>query len=110
MKWYGSIGFAVQAEVDPINHPSVYRNMIVEKHYYGDVMQNARRYESAQSINDNLRVDAKISVIANPYLTDNLGNIAYITWLKSKWKVSTVSYEYPRITLTLGGIYNGKTA
>ena len=110
MKWYGSIGFAIQAEVDPINHPSVYKSQIVEKHYYGDVLQNGRRYENSQVINDNMRVDAKISLIADPYMTDHLGDITYVSWLKSKWRVSNVAFEYPRITLTLGGLYNGQVA
>lgn len=110
MKWHGVVGFAVQEEYDPENHPSVYKNAITERKYYGDVLQNSRRWATAQTLNDNLEVNTRISIISDSYLTDHIGNIVYIEWMKSKWKVTNADYKYPRIDLTLGGVYNGKTS
>lgn len=105
-KWYGQIGFSIQKESDPVNHPSVYTSEITERNYYGDVIKKSRHWQSSENLNDNLTISAQISVISNSFMTDNIGNIVYVTWLGNKWKVSDVEYEWPRITLTLGAIYN----
>ena len=47
-KWYGSIGFAEQVEIEP----GIWDSGIIEKLYYGDVISNRWRRQSSGEIND----------------------------------------------------------
>ena len=100
-KYCGVIGFA-EAYEDAVG---VWKNQITEKTYYGDVIKNYRKRENA-GVNDNINISNSISIIADPYANENLHNIIYATFMGSKWKVSDVEVQYPRLILTLGGVYN----
>lgn len=105
MKYYGLIGYAVTVETAP----GVWEEQITERTYGGDVIRRTTRMQNnSNNLNDDLEVSNTISVVADPYALNHLGNIRYITWINSKWKVSSVEYNYPRLTLTIGGVYNGE--
>ena len=36
--------------------------------------------------------------------------IRYIEWMGVKWKVNNVEVQYPRLTLHIGGVFNGEQA
>lgn len=40
------------------------------------------------------------------FAVENVGNMRYATYMNSKWKITDVEVEYPRLILTLGGVYN----
>ena len=102
---YATIGFTSTHE-DP-NAPSVWiEDPIVEKSYKADVIRNYKRVESSDKINDDFNISNQISIVAPPFVLNNLTNIRYVTFLGSKWKVSGVDIQYPRLLLTLGGLYN----
>lgn len=48
-----------------------------------------------------------LSVIADPYVQEHFCNLRYVTLYGGKWKVTDASVEYPRIVLTLGGLWHG---
>lgn len=102
MKYYGAVGYAETTQTTP----GVWKEQIVDRYYYGDIIQVHRRLDSSQQINDDVSVSNKISIVADPYAVDNFLNIRYITWLGKKWKVSEVSVETPRLVFSLGGLYN----
>ena len=56
-------------------------------------------------INNDITISNKISFITDPYARQNFQNIRYVTYMGSKWRVTNVNVEYPRLTLTLGGIW-----
>ena len=101
-KYYGAIGYGADGETAV----DVWEPSIVERNYFGDVLQNKRRWESSEGINDNTRVSHQISIVADPYALQNFHLIRYVTWMGTKWKVTDISVEYPRMILTLGGVYN----
>lgn len=103
-KYYGKIGYGTDKETAV----DVWEPDIIERPYFGDVIQMGHRWESGESINDNMRVTNKISIVADPFACQNFHLIRYVTWLGTKWKVTDISIEYPRILLTLGGVYNAK--
>ena len=110
-KYSGVIGFAIPVEVKP----GVWDDLIEEKPYKGDILQNARRWQEEirqdkQSINDNLKVDNRMSLIADAYLYSHLPAIKYLTWMGVRWKVSNVEINRPRIILTIGDVYNAAPA
>ena len=102
MKWHGEIGYAETVETEP----GIWVEQITERHHYGDVVQNTRTLQSADQVNDNINISNSISIVANPYARQNFHNIRYITFMGTKWKVSNIEVQYPRLILTLGGLYN----
>lgn len=102
MKYYGEIGFGITAETAP----DVWEEQLVKKNYSGDVIQFSKRWSNGEGLNDDLLVTNKISIVADPFAFEHFQEIVYLTWMGTKWKVSDVSVEYPRLLLGLGGVYN----
>lgn len=103
-KFYGPIGFANTAETKP----GVFKEQITERPYYGDILRNSRRLQSADQLNDNINITMEISIVADPYANHHFHEMRYVECMGAKWKVSNVdATEPPRLKLTLGGVYNG---
>ena len=105
-KWYGEIGFAETVETKP----GVWVEQIAKRNYYGDVIRNSRRLQSANQLNDDINISNQISVVADPYANNNFHSMRYAEFTGAKWKISDVEVQYPRLVLTLGGVYNGEQA
>lgn len=103
-KFYGKIGYASTVETKP----GVYEEQIVERSYYGDLIRNTRRLQSVDQVNDDINISNEISIVADPYATNNFHTMRYAVFMGTKWKVSNVEVSYPRLILTLGGVYNGQ--
>lgn len=103
-KFYGKIGYANTVE----SKPGVYEEQIVERSYYGDLIRNTRRLQSADQVNDDINISNEISIVADPYATNNFHTMRYAVFMGTKWKISNVEVSYPRLILTLGGVYNGQ--
>lgn len=103
MKWYGVIGFGETVETKP----GVWEDKITQRAYFGDVTRNTRMLQSGGQVNDNINVSNLISVVADPYANQNFHSIRYVEFMGTKWKVSNVDVQYPRLILTVGGVYNG---
>lgn len=105
-KFYGAIGYAETVETTP----GVWEEQIVERYYYGDLIRNTRRLQSADQLNDNINVANEISIVADPYARDNFHSMCYVEFQGAEWKISNVEVQYPRLILTIGGLYNGEQA
>lgn len=102
-KWFGKIGFAETVETKP----GVWEEQITEREYYGDVIRNSRRLQtSSEKINDDLNISNQISIVADPYANEHFYSMRYAEFSGAKWKVTDVEVQYPRLTLTLGGVWN----
>ena len=102
-KYYGKIGYAETVETNP----GVWTEQITERSYYGDMIRNTRRLQSAEQVNDNINIANDLSIIADPYAINNFHAMRYAEFMGTKWKISNVEVQYPRLILTLGGLYNG---
>lgn len=102
-KFYGVIGYAVTEETEP----GIYEERIVEKEHFGDVIRNTRRLSNAAKVNDDITISNQISIVADPFANNNFHSMRYASFMGSKWKVTEVEVQYPRLILTLGGVYNG---
>ena len=102
-KYYGSVGYEDTVETSP----GIFKEGIIVRDYYGDVIRNNRRLENQGEINDSINVANQISIVADPYAQENFWRIRYVTFMGQKWKVKEVNVEFPRLILTLGGLYNG---
>lgn len=102
-KWFGKIGFD-QGTVETT--PGVWKPSIVEKSYFGDVQRNSRRLQTSDKVNDDLNISNEISIVADPYANENFHKIRWAMFMKTKWTVTDVEVQYPRLILTLGGEWN----
>ena len=102
-RFFGKVGFATMDETTP----GIYEEVITERDYYGDVMSNYRRLQSADQVNDNIDISNKISIVADPYANENFHAIRYAEFMGTKWKATNVEAASPRLIITLGGVYNG---
>jgi hypothetical protein len=104
-KWYGNIGFADTTETEP----GYYDEVITAKPYRGELFKNTRMLQtSTDSTNDNVNITNQISIIADPYAHNHFYSMRYAEFSGAKWKVTNVdASQYPRLILTLGGVYNG---
>lgn len=103
-KYYGKIGYGIAEETTP----GVWTNVINERFYYGDIIKNYKKAEQVQTLNDNINVNNQISIISDPYAMENFHHIKSVEFMGTKWKVTSVDVEFPRLILTLGGVYNGQ--
>ncbi len=103
MKYYGKIGFKQTSEI----RPGVFKENIIERTYSGDYMRNVNnQIISSDKINDDIRINHNISIVADAFINNNFYDIKYIEVMGQKWKVSSVEIQRPRLILTTGGLYN----
>lgn len=103
-KYFGKIGYGVSEET----RPGVYVQRIVEKDYYGDIVRNTRRLENGGKVNDDLNINMTLSIVADPFAYQNFHQLKYAEYMGAKWKATSVEPQYPRLIITLGGVYNGE--
>lgn len=103
-KYYGAIGFAQTIETVP----GVWEESITEKKYYGNVNRNNKRWQNTDNLNDDIVINNEISIIADQFACEHSSNMRYLTWMGTKWRITNISAQYPRLILTIGGVYNGQ--
>ena len=102
-KFYGVIGFAEMVETSP----GIWVEQITERSYYGDVIRNSRRLQATDQLNDDINVSIELSIVADPYAKLHFHTLRYAEYNGAKWKLTNATEQYPRLILTLGGVYNG---
>lgn len=103
-KFYGKIGFAESVETAP----GVWEEPIVERNYYGEVVRNTRKMVTSNHLNDDISISNEISIIADPYAKDNFHSMRYVEFMGTTWEINSVEVQYPRLILSLGGVYHAK--
>lgn len=101
-KFYGVIGYMTNAETAP----GVWGEVITRRNYSGDVIKNTKRFQSGESLNDNLTVNNLISIVADSYAYENFFALRFVEWMGASWKITNVEVQRPRLILTIGGVYN----
>lgn len=102
-KFYGVIGYVFQTKTAP----GVYTDEPVERSYFGDLTKNVRKTQSSGQLNDDVNISNEISILSDPYANENFHAMRYVTFMGTKWKITSVEVQYPRLILTVGGLYNG---
>lgn len=101
-KFFGLVGYAETVKTAP----GVWEEQIVEYPYYGDLIRNTRQLQSVETLNDDINIANEISIVADPFARENFHKMRYVTFMGAKWKISKVEVGYPRLILTIGGLYN----
>lgn len=103
-RFHGPIGFKIEEDDQTTGRV---RNTVVEKSYFGRIIEHGRRWQSSDSVTDDLVLTNQIAITANDYAFDHATSIAYAGYMGGRWKVTGIRVKRPEIILTLGGIYNG---
>lgn len=105
-RFYGTVGFLITEE-NPLR-PGVWaQSKIIERNYYGDITRSYHRWERNEHTNDDVRLNNTISIICDSYAFENTGAIRYVKRGGTKWAVTEIEEQRPRLILTLGGVWNG---
>lgn len=103
-KFYGEIGYSETVETAP----GVWTEQITKRNYSGDVIRNTSRWStSSDSTNDDLNINNQISIVADPFAYQKFHSMTYVEFMGAKWKITNVEVQYPRLLLTIGGVWNG---
>ena len=105
-KFYGNVGYSETVEVKP----GIWKEQITERPYYGDLVKNTSRYQPSDGVNDDININNNISIVADPYANENFQHMRYVVFMGAKWKITNVEVQYPRLILTIGGVYNGQSS
>ena len=101
-KFYGKIGYIKTVEIEP----GVWQEQSIERDYYGDIIRNISRYQTSDKVNDDINLSNTFSIISDPFASENFQHMRYIVYMGTKWKISNVEVQYPRLLISTGGVYN----
>lgn len=103
-KFYGPIGYVETVETEP----GIYKEIVTEYNASGDWARNSGKFQTdPDTVNSNPNMSNELSIISDPYSSNHFLNIRYVGFMGTKWKVTSVEVKYPRLILTIGGVYNG---
>lgn len=103
-KFYGAVGYVEVQETGL----DIYTNVPVERMYRGDIEENSRRLENGEGVNDDVKINNRVSIVADAYAYQHMHALRYVKWMGVAWKATSVVSKRPRLIITLGGVYNGE--
>lgn len=103
-KFHGKVGFVTYEE----SEGGVFKEKATERPYYGDVIRLSRRFENGDGLNDDLNVNHEIQIVADAFAYQNFQWLRYVHYMGTNWKITSATVDRPRITLQIGGVYNGE--
>lgn len=105
-KFYGPVGYADTNETSP----GVWVETITERMYYGDLIRNTRKLQNSEKVNNDVIINNDVRIVSDPYAIQNFQCIRYVKINDVAWTVTNIDVQYPRLYLTLGGVWNGQQA
>lgn len=105
-KYVGMIGFGMNRETEP----GVWEDEVIERKYRGDILKNNQHFAVGGTTSGELRISNHFSILCDSFAFDHVSDIRYLEWRGNRWMVDSIEIEYPRLIMTIGGIYNGPQA
>lgn len=99
----GIIGFVENTEVEDCE----WEDVVTPRYYTGTIIKNNQQFLTADTVSGNLQITNTFSIFGDSYMFSHISNIRYLEWRGQRWIVTTVDLEFPRVNMTIGGIYNG---
>lgn len=103
-RFHGRVGFYIEEDDQETGIP---KRKVVEKPYYGRVLEHTRKWQTSDTVTEDLTFGNQIAIVANDYAFRNATAITHVEYMGSKWQVRSMRVKPPEIILTLGGVYNG---
>lgn len=107
-RFAGVFGYGESQEF-PETGSGDYRDVIVERTYFGKVIRNSSRTQEEGKVNSDLTLQNSIEIVADPYARDNMEKLRYVMWRDNRWMPDEVTEitGTPRLLIRLGTLYNG---
>lgn len=102
MKFRGKLGFADHIETEP----SIFEETYIERAYRGDVFKRVVKTHSNDTINNNVSLNVRISIVADHYALTHSGSVVYAEYMGQKWTVEDIDVQPPRLIFNLGSLYH----
>lgn len=96
------IGFVKTIEIEP----GVWENQSYERSYVCRVLSNSYKWSREEKITEDLSLSNRFSVVCDATLQKDCGYMKYIVYLGNKWTVNTIKMNFPRLEISVGGLYN----
>ena len=103
-KFSGKIGFVQTVETSP----GVWTDQVIEKSYKGDLLKRYISWRSSDEINPDFSINNQVSVVADSYILENTEYMKYIVLNNTKWQISSIDIDRPRLIISLGGLYRNE--
>lgn len=103
-RYHGKVGFVLLKDNQVTG---IVEEIAVEKPFFGKVLEHSRRWQSSDTITDDLRLGNQISITATDYAYKHASAIKYCEFMGQMWEVTDIRIKRPQIVMTLGGVYNG---
>jgi hypothetical protein len=87
----------------PLKLHLVCEEVITERDYYGDVVQNRRLLRGGDQVNPDVSLGNSISIVADAYAREHFFAIRYAEWAGVRWTVQDVEVQPPASFLRSGG-------
>lgn len=105
MKFSGKLGYSEPTETAP----GVFKDVITERPYIGDVVQRTEAFSVANSVLPQYRTTTSVSVLSDGVLKEKYNDLRYVEYGGVKWSVASVVTVWPRLIIYIGEKYNGPT-
>ena len=104
-RYKGRVGFVI-----PIDDQftGIVHDDAVEKIFFGKVLEHSRKWQTSDTVTDDLHLGNQIAITGNDYAFKYASAIRYCEYMGGFWKVTDMKIKGREIILTLGGVYNGK--
>lgn len=102
-RFKGNVGYGIATEAVE----GVWSDVITERAYYGTVIKDQATQVQSDKVNNDIRLEERISIVADAFALGNYTNIKYVELAGSLWTVTAVEVKRPRLILSIGGVYNG---
>lgn len=99
---YAKIGFA---ETDETAR-GVWEERFTVHRYYGDLTRDLRQLQNGSKVNDDVNISNRVSIVSDPFANEHFFAMRWIEIHGAKWKIESVEVQYPRLILSIGGLYN----
>lgn len=109
MKFSGLIGYCFSVEGTG-DREGIWEDVVDERRSFGDVLQFNPRWDTGKDVLDNQRMLNRISIVADAFAWNHVGDLKYVRWQGTVWEVTAIEVLRPRLILTLGGVYHGPTS
>ena len=97
------VGFVVSTEDD-----CDWEDVPFEKKYSVTIKKLRQNFNTSDTTSGEIKIRNVFEIVGDSYLFKHISEIRYLVWKDQRWIIDTLELlETPRISVTIGGIYNG---
>jgi len=108
-KFAGLVGYVTQEETvpgvwAPVETSIMMRGDIISQSYTNG---NGSRISDTGKVNDDITLNHRVSLLGDAYAFDNYFDLKWIQIGGRKLEISSIELRRPRLTVSIGGLWNG---